>query len=118
MDKKRKAYLDSLWRGSAVGKWSSLLAQNNRKEADELMEKIFQSAFDANGNIIRPDAVNPYNYLIDQEKQLCDVIKSELKNKKEGKDYVMALDIEDSDLMDIMVAYEFSILNLYYEDEK
>lgn len=103
MTKERKKYLDSLWINTDVGKWAIALAKGQDEKTDEIMNKIFE---------MHP---RPYSFLMDEEKEVCKKIKAELSNKDEGKEYIQELEKESPELLDIMVAHEFSMLDLYYD---
>ena len=103
MIKERKEYLDSLWMNTDVGKWVTALSKGQDEKACEIMDKIFE---------VHP---HPIQALMDEEKEAYKKIKAELSSKDEGKDYIKTLEKENSDLLDIMIAYEFSMLNLFYD---
>lgn len=102
MTKKRKQQLDNLWMNTEVGKWAIALADGRKDEADKICDELFQ-----NGHVA------PVEYILDEEKKLSMILKEELLNKKEGREYMDALEKESYSLVDIMVAYEFSLLDLY-----
>lgn len=101
MEEKRKKEIDRMWMDTDVGKWAVALAQERREDAESILNKIFE---------IHPA---PYEYLMMQEKELYKKIKKTISHE-EGKEYILKLEKENSDLVDIMVAHEFSMLELYY----
>ena len=102
MDEARKKQLDNLWMKTDVGEWAIALSQGQDKKADEIINKIFKE---------RPD---PYWFLMNEEKELCRKIKTELSSKDEGKEYIQMLEKENYDLVGVMVAHDFSMLDLFY----
>lgn len=102
MTKKRKQQLDRLWMDTEVGKWAIALADGRKDEADKICTDLFKKGH-----------VAPVEYILDEEKKLSMILKEELQYKKEGREYMDALEKENYSLVDIMVAYEFSILDLY-----
>lgn len=103
MTKERKEYLDSIWMNTDVGKWTIALAQGQDEKADEIKDKIFE---------VCP---SPIHALMDEEKEAYKKIKAELSSKDEGKEYIQMLEKENYDLVGVMIAYEFSMLDLYYD---
>ena len=85
---------------SEVGKWALALSEGRKQEADKILEKIFE---------INPV---PYTYLMEQEKEVSNRIKKEFRTLRERKEYLEFLDKKYPDLMDIMVAHGFSILDM------
>ena len=104
MTEQRKRYLDSLWMDSEVGRWSRAEAEGNQAEAEKNSEELFKKGY-----------VSPMEHLMEQEKGLSQKVKKELKNTAEGKDYCMALEKANNALVGVMVAYDFSMLDLYYD---
>lgn len=102
MDDKRKKQIDNLWMDTDVGKWAIALANGQNNDADEILKKIFK---------INP---SPYQYLMDEEKELCNKIVSELSSEEEGKEYIQELEKKTPKLVDVMVAHEFSMLDMFY----
>ena len=103
MTKERKQYLDGLWMNTDVGKWAIFLAEEKHKEAENVLEDIFKRGY-----------YDSYNYLMEIEKESCQKIKNALSNIKEGKEYIQMLEKENYDLVGVMVAHEFSMLELFY----
>mgnify|MGYP007097240063 CR=1 FL=1 len=104
MKKQRKQYLDDLWMNSEVGRWTKAVSVGDKKESDKILNELFKTGY-----------LNPLEYLMEQEKELCREIRKELKDASEGRAYVLALEEKNCELVDVMVAYEFSILDLYYQ---
>lgn len=102
MTKERKRYLDDLWMNTDVGKWASAIADGRRNEANKICDGLFQSGY-----------VIPVEHLLDEEKKVGIAVKRELKYKGEGREYMDSLEENNYNLVDIMVAYEFSLLDLY-----
>lgn len=100
MDKKRKYQLDSIWFGTKLGKWAIALSKNDKEKADLILEEIFKQT------------PTPYNYLMEEEKKLTKALKNKLRDKKEGKEYLLQLEKDNSDLLDIMIAHDFSMLDI------
>lgn len=103
MTEERKKYLDSLWLNTEVGRWTSYLADGKPDDADKVLEKAFDKGY-----------ITPYEFLMAEEKMLCEKVKSELISEAEGREYLLELEKSNYDLIDIMVAHEFSLLDLYY----
>lgn len=101
MDKKRKQEIDNLWMNTNVGKWAIALADGKKEEAEEILNKIFEIN------------LSPYQYLMDEEKEVCKKLKKMFKDAEEGKEYILKLEEENGNLVDIMVAHEFSMLDFY-----
>lgn len=102
MTKQRKKYLDDLWMNSEVGRWAIAEAEGNRAKADGILESLFKKGY-----------LSPLEHLMEEEKALYQKVKKELKNVAEGKDYCMALEKANNALVGVMVAYDFSMLDLY-----
>lgn len=102
MDEKRKKQIDNLWMDTDVGKWALALANEQTNEADEILKNIFKT---------NP---SPYQYLMDEEKELCNKIVEELSSEEEGKEYIQELEKKTPKLVDVMVAHEFSMLDMFY----
>ena len=107
MTKKRKQFLDDLWMNSEVGRWATAKAYENREESDKILNEVFEKGYLA-----------PLEYLMQQEKMLSDKVKNELKNDDEAKAYCLALEEENYDLVGVMIAYEFSMLDLLYTADR
>lgn len=106
MDKKRKEYIDSLWMDSKVGRWAKFLSEGNKDAANKITRKLFDEGH-----------LDHNRYLIEEEKQLCQKVKFELRDAEEGKEYILELEKNNYNLVGVMVAYDFTLLDLYYESE-
>lgn len=104
MTEQRKQYLDSLWVNSEVGRWAIAEAEGNKAEADGILETLFKKGY-----------MPPLEHLVEQEKALSQKVKKELKNTAEGKEYCIALEKTNNTLVEVMIAYGFSMLDLFYE---
>ena len=104
MTDERKKYLDGVWLNTEVGRWAVFLAMGKNDDADKILDEIFDRGY-----------IAPYEYIMNEEKKLCQKVKSELLSPEEGKEYVLELEKSNYDLVDIMVAHEFTLLDLYYE---
>lgn len=102
MTKDRKKHLDDLWMNTDVGKWASALADGRKEDADKICDELFQ-----NGHFA------PVEYLLDKEKKLGMAVKEELQYMGEGREYIDMIEKNNYNLVDIMIAYEFSLLNLH-----
>ncbi len=104
MTEERKKYLDSLWMDTDVGKWAIFKSEEKQEEADKILERLSREGW-----------FLPYERLMSEEKELSEKVKSELNSMAEGKEYVLELEKSDYDLVGIMVAHEFALLDMYYE---
>lgn len=104
MTKQRKKYLDDLWLNSEVGCWARAEASEKKEDAQNILQTLFEKGH-----------LNPLDYLMTQEKEMYQKVKSELTDPNEGKEYMLELERDSCDLLDIMVAYEFSMLDLYMD---
>ena len=102
MTNDRKKQLDDLWMNTDVGKWAIALADGRKEDADKICDELFR-----NGHVA------PVEYLLDREKKLGKALKEELKYRGEGRKYMDAVEENNYNLIDIMVAYEFSLLDLH-----
>lgn len=102
MTKDRKKQLNDLWMNTDVGKWAIALADGRKDDADKICDELFQ-----NGHVA------PVEYLLDEEKKLGMALKEALKYKGEGREYMDVIEESHYSLVDIMVAYEFSLLDLH-----
>ena len=87
-----------------VGKWAIAISKDQKEEADKIREKLF-----AQGHFA------PVEYLMSMEKALAEKVRTELKDSMEGKEYLSELEKNNYSLVGVMVAYEFSLLDLYEE---
>lgn len=104
MDKQRTRFLDSLWMNSDVGKWLELEASGNRESADRMLQNLFDAGH-----------LNPLEYLLEQEKEITKRLKNEFRNLDEAREYLTDLDERKNEMVDVMVAYDFSLIDIYYE---
>ena len=102
MTNDRKKYLDNLWMNTDVGKWAIALADSRKEDADKIRDQLFQNGHYA-----------PVEYLLDEEKRIGMALKEELQYKGEGREYIDMLEESHYNLVGIMVAYEFSLLDLH-----
>ena len=79
----------------------------SKEESDKILNEVFEKGYLA-----------PLEYLMQQEKMLSDKVKNELKNDDEAKAYCLALEEENYDLVGVMIAYEFSMLDLLYTADR
>lgn len=100
MDKERKRQLDEIWLNTELGKWAIALSKDDKEKADSILEEIFNKT------------PTPYNYLMEEEKKLTKELKNSLRYKKEGKEYLMQLENDNSELLDIMIAHDFLMLDI------
>lgn len=84
-----------------VGKWAIAISKDRKEEADKIRKKLFTQGY-----------LNPVNHLMSTEKALAEKVRAELKNPMEGKEYLSELEKNNYSLVDVMVAYEFSLLDL------
>ena len=103
MTQERKKYLDGLWMNTEVGRWARCKARGDDSGADRIRETLFSQGY-----------LSPMDYLINQEGKVFERIKQELKSVDEGKSYLLEIEKSDPNLLDVMVAYECSLLDLYY----
>ena len=102
MNAERKKEIDSMWINTDLGKWAVALSRNHDEDADKILRRLFEKY------------PSPYEYLMTQEREIYKKMKKTL-SRTERKEYILKLEKEDTDLLDIMVAHEFSMLGLYYE---
>ena len=129
MTKKRKQFLDDLWMNSEVGRWATAKAYENKEESDKILNEVFEKGYLKYRPVLvsleqllaetedeEKDAL--IENLMQQEKMLSDKVKNELKNDDEAKAYCLALEEENYDLVGVMIAYEFSMLDLLYTADR
>lgn len=112
MTVERKRYLDSLWMNSEVGEWLKMMVAGNKRDADKLLRKIYSEAFTPDGTCIDERKRYPFRYLMGQEKEMTAIIKNELKDKKEGREYLAMIEAENEIMMVYMVGNEFSMIGI------
>ena len=102
MNEERKKEIDRMWINSDLGKWTVALSQGHDEDADKILRELFEKY------------PSPYEYLMMQERELYKKMKEALSHT-EGKEYMLKLEEENANLLDVMVAHEFSMLGLYDE---
>ena len=102
MLKERKEYLDSLWMDTDVGKWVLALSKGQKEEADKIREELFDQGI-----------LDPIGYIMGEENALCDKVRAALQDPEEVNEFLDELEKCNYGLIDVMVAYEFSMLDLY-----
>ena len=97
MDKKRKAYIDSLWMNTKVGQYIIARSQEKKEVADQLFEEIFWEE---------------YLSYDQSEAEVCKAVAKELSGEYEFDEYLRLLDKENHRLVGYIIRSD-SLLRVY-----
>lgn len=98
MTKDLKEKIDDIWLKSDYGKWCIAVSNNDKKKADAIKEKLFESG---------------YLYLSMVEDELANKIAEILHDEAEVDEYLQLWEDENSDLVDVMIRQD-----LFYQVQK
>lgn len=106
MNKKRKKYLDDLWIHTDMGKWLQCRAKEDDTGARRILEKLFDMGY-----------IIPIDYIMEEGKRAYNAVKEALTDVNEGKEYILELEKRNPEWIEVMIAYEIPLMELYDDAE-
>lgn len=91
MNKKRKEYIDSLWKNTELYEWILAVINEDETRAKEIKEALFNKG---------------YFCMIEQlDDEISETISKEIKNVEEFYEYLKLLDKENSEMVGVIVSH-------------